>query len=134
MVAYNSAKEFRGEVESSLTAWLYKIATSVAIRYLKKRRKYIFASVDSVSSLLLADFDGEIACDADQIATRLQRAVVELPVKQKLVFNMRYYDEMSFEQISQATGMSVSTLKTNYHYAVTKIKQKVVEFDYEQDE
>lgn len=134
VVAYSSASAFRGETEGSLIAWLYKIATTVAIKHLRRRRKHIFASVDSVSQLLLADFEGEIVPDANQISILLQRAIIELPVKQKLVFNMRYFDQLSFEQISQATGQSVSTLKTNYHYAVKKIKQRVTELDYEQDE
>ena len=59
----------------------------------------------------------------------MQRAVVGLPMKQKLVFNLRYYDELPFEAIAQITGQSVSTLKTNYHYAVKKIKEEVVQID-----
>ena len=79
----------------------------------------------------MADFEGEIAPDADQITVRLQRAVLALPMKQKLVFNMRYFDEMSFNDISQITGQSVATLKTNYHYAVKRVKQSVEELEYE---
>ena len=65
------------------------------------------------------------------MAVRLQRAVLALPMKQKLVFNMRYYDQMSFNDISQVTGQSVATLKTNYHYAVKHIKESMHEIDYE---
>jgi RNA polymerase sigma-70 factor (ECF subfamily) len=80
---------------------------------------------------LIADFEGEIAPEADEITVKLQKAILALPIKQRLVFNMRYYDELPFEAISQITGDSVSTLKTNYHYAVQKIKEqvKVIEFD-----
>ena len=74
---------------------------------------------------LLATFEHEIDPSADEIVVRLQKAILALPTKQRLVFNMRYYDELSFEQISQATGDSVSTLKTNYHYAVKKVKEQV---------
>ncbi|MBQ2023802.1 MAG: RNA polymerase subunit sigma-70, partial [Alistipes sp.] len=95
------------------------------------RRRNIFASLDSVSAGLLSDYECEISPDADQIAVKLQRTVVALPMKQKLVFNMRYYDELSFEDISKITGDSVSTLKTNYHYAVKKVKQSVSELEYE---
>jgi RNA polymerase sigma-70 factor (ECF subfamily) len=79
----------------------------------------------------LATFEQESAPSADEIAVRLQKAILALPTKQRLVFNMRYYDELSFEQISAATGQSVSTLKTNYHYAVKKIKEqvRVIELD-----
>ena len=74
---------------------------------------------------MLATFEHELDPTADEIVVRLQKAILALPTKQRLVFNMRYYDELSFEQISQATGQSVSTLKTNYHYAVQKIREQV---------
>ena len=123
--AYLSIGDFRGETESSLTAWLYRIATTNAIKVLQKRRKGIFSSLDSVRGDLLATFEQEIDPSADEILVRLQKAILALPTKQRLVFNMRYYDELSFEQISQATGQSVATLKTNYHYAAQKIKEQV---------
>ena len=114
-----------------MAAWLYRIATNVAIKALKRKRRHIFASLDSLSNTLIAEFEGEIAPDADQIAVKLQRAILALPVKQRLVFNMRYYDELSFEEISQITGQSISTLKTNYHYAAKRVKQSVSQLDYE---
>ena len=129
--AFLAAKSFRGDSEGSLVAWLYKIATTEAIRSLRRRKRYIFTSIDSLSHQLVADFEGEIAPDADQITVRLQRAVLALPMKQKLVFNMRYFDEMSFNDISQITGQSVATLKTNYHYAAKRVKQSVEELEYE---
>ena len=123
--AYLSISGFRGETESSLTAWLYRIATTLSINVLRKRKRGIFSSLDSVRGDLLATFEHEIEPSADKIIVRLQKAILALPTKQRLVFNMRYYDELSFEQISQITGQSVSTLKTNYHYAVQKIKKDV---------
>ena len=123
--AYLSIGEFRGENESSLTAWLYRIATNSAIKVLQRRKKWVFSSLDSLRGDLLATFEQEVDPSADEILVRLQKAILALPTKQRLVFNMRYYDELSFEQISQATGQSVATLKTNYHYAVQKIKEQV---------
>ena len=123
--AYLSISGFRGETESSLTAWLYRIATTLSINVLRKRKKGFFSSLDSVRGDLLATFEHEIEPSADEIIVRLQKAILALPTKQRLVFNMRYYDELSFEEISQATGQSVSTLKTNYHYAVQKIRTEV---------
>lgn len=123
--AYLSISGFRGETERSLTAWLYRIATTLSINVLRKRKKGFFSSLDSVRGDLLATFEHEIEPSADEIVVRLQKAILALPTKQKLVFNMRYYDELSFEEISQITGQSVSTLKTNYHYAVQKIKKEV---------
>ena len=123
--AYLSISGFRGDTESSLTAWLYRIATTLSINVLRKRKRGLFSSLDSVRGDLLATFEHEIEPSADKIIVRLQKAILALPTKQRLVFNMRYYDELSFEQISQITGQSVSTLKTNYHYAVQKIKNDV---------
>ena len=123
--AYTSIADFRGDSESSLTAWLYRIATNIAINVLRRRKKWALSSLDSVRGDLLATFEHEIDPSADEIVVRLQKAILALPTKQRLVFNMRYYDELSFEQISQATGDSVSTLKTNYHYAVKKVKEQV---------
>ena len=123
--SYLSIGEFRGENESSLIAWLYRIATSLAIKELRKKKRGVFSSLDSVRGTLLATFEQELDPSADEIVVRLQKAILSLPTKQRLVFNMRYYDELSFEQISQATGQSISTLKTNYHYAVQKIKEQV---------
>ena len=129
--AYLSIADFRGENESSLTAWLYRIATNSAIKVLQRRKKWVFSSLDSLRGDLLATFEHELDPSADEIVVRLQKAILALPTKQRLVFNMRYYDELSFEQISQATGQSVATLKTNYHYAVQKIKEqvRVIEID-----
>ena len=92
---------------------------------LQKRKKWAFSTLDSLRGDLLATFEHELDPTADEIVVRLQKAILALPTKQRLVFNMRYYDELSFEQISQATGQSVSTLKTNYHYAVQKIREQV---------
>lgn len=120
-----SISNFRGDTEKSLTAWLYRIATTLAIKSLNSRKKGFFASIDSVRNELMSTFEHEIDPSADEIIVRLQKAVLSLPTKQRLVFNMRYYDELSFEQISQATGQSITTLKTNYHYAVKKIREQV---------
>ena len=129
--AYTSRESFRSDTESSLTAWLYRVATTLSIKALRKRKRNIFAPLDSVRVDLLDSFEQEVDSSADEIVVRLQKAILELPTKQRLVFNMRYYDELSFEQIAQATGDSVSTLKTNYHYAVKRIKEqvRVIEID-----
>ena len=123
--AYLSIGDFRGESEAALAAWLYRIATGIAVKALHKRKRWGWSSIDSVRPSLLATLEHELDPSADEIELRLQRAILALPTKQRLVFNMRYYEEMSFEQISQVTGQSVSTLKTNYHYAAQRIKELV---------
>ncbi len=131
--AFISISDFRGEMESSLIAWLYRIATTQAIKVLRRRKRGFFTSLDSIRGDLLTTFEQEIEPSADEITVKLQKAILALPTKQRLVFNMRYYDELSFEQISQATGDSVSTLKTNYHYAVKKIREQVSTIEIEQN-
>lgn len=123
--AFLSIDGFRGDTEGSLTAWLYRIATTLSIKVLRRRKRGIFSSIDSVRPDLLATFEHEVDSSADEILVRLQKVILALPTKQRLVFNMRYYDELSFEQISQITGDSVSTLKTNYHYAVKRVKEQI---------
>ncbi|MBQ7856565.1 MAG: sigma-70 family RNA polymerase sigma factor [Alistipes sp.] len=125
VTAYISVREFRGSSEGSLIAWLYKVATTSAIKALKRRRRWSLLPLDSLRGELLATYEQELAPDADEIQVRLQRAVLSLPLKQRLVFNMRYYDELPFERIAAITGDSLSTLKTNYHYAVRKVRERV---------
>lgn len=123
--AFLLREKFRGDTESSLKAWLYKIATTLSLKALRRRRRGIFASIDSVRGDLIATFEQECDHSADEVVIRLQQAILALPTKQRLVFNMRYYDELHFEQIAAITGDSVATLKTNYHYAAKKIKEEV---------
>ena len=125
VAAYMNASGFRGTSDGSLIAWLYKIATTQSLKALRRRRRGLFVSLDSLGAALAADFDSEADPSADEITRRLQRAIIMLPVKQKLVFNLRHYDQMPFEQVAQVTGMSLSSAKTNYHYAVQKIKEQV---------
>lgn len=132
--AYILREEFRGDTDSSLTAWLYRIATTLAIKALRKRKRWAFASLDSVRSELIASFEHEADASADEVALRLQRAILALPTKQRLVFNMRYYDELPFGQIAEITGDSVATLKTNYHYAVKSIKKEMTTIKLYDDE
>lgn len=111
--------EFRQD--SSLKTWLYHIATNEAIR-LYRRSKLDVRSYDEHDSLMRGcESDSEV--DYSSAEAKLQRAINSLPHKQRVVFNLRYYDEMTYEQIAEVTESSVSTLKTNYHYAMGKIKE-----------
>ena len=84
-------------------------------------------SVDDLGDSLKNSVSEESSPDADKTVILLQEAIALLPVKQKTVFNLRYYDEMSYEEIHHITGDSINTLKTNYHYAVNKIKEYITE-------
>ncbi len=116
---YRSIDNVKGN--SSLKTWIYKIATNEARRHCTKRR----LEMDSYDekSYLAALFQAEEGVDFDSAEAQLQRAVLALPDKQRIAFNLRYFEEMTYEQIAQVTQTSVATLKTNYHYAHTKIKE-----------
>ena len=114
------------EQKSSLGTWVYRIATNEALRLLR-RRSGIFRSIDSLGETLVEKLEDEAGVDADSAEMLFQKAVLQLPTQQRLAFNLRYYDEMPYEEIAKVTGKNVNTLKTNYHFAVSKIKNYLKE-------
>ena len=121
---YLNLPGIKGNAES-LKAWLYKIATNESINWLKKKRASKWDSIDDVNEQLLSSFSEQISYSEEEMEAKFQKAIIALPHKQKVVFNLRYYDELPYQQISEITGQSVNTLKTNYHYAVETIKTKL---------
>lgn len=109
-----------------LSSWLYKIATNESLKLLKNRANSL-QSADDLGDSLKNSVSAESDPDADRTLVLLQEAIALLPIKQKTVFNLRYYDEKSYEEIHLITGDSIGTLKTNYHYAVNKIKEYITE-------
>lgn len=124
--AWSSLPHFRGG-DGDLRPWLYRIATNAALDALRRRRRWIFTPLDAVSRQAVADA-GPVWSEEREIA-RFQQAVAELPLKQKLVFQMRYYDEMTYEEIASVTGGSAGSAKTSYHYAAEKIRKRLTEND-----
>jgi RNA polymerase sigma factor (sigma-70 family) len=122
--AYQNFHQFKQD--SQLYTWLYRIATNEALQQLKKLMKMQKSDEESEYHLqnLVADNAG---VDADEIQILLQKAIQSLPEKQKLVFTLRYYDELHYEQISTILEMSVGTCKTNYHYAKQKVEAYIKE-------
>ena len=114
--------------EFPLSSWLYKIATNESLKLLKNRAGYSM-SVDDLGDSLKDSVRAEASPDADETLILLQEAIALLPTKQKMVFNLRYYEDKSYEEIHQIVGDSVNTLKTNYHYAVQKIKEYITEHE-----
>ena len=100
---------------------------NTALTLLRRRKTGLFASLDEVSRTLAGRVAEECGEDADQMQVRFQQAVLELPLKQRLVFNLRYYDGMSYRQIARVLGQREQTLKVNYHYAVQKLKEKLTQ-------
>ena len=123
--AYDKIGTFRGGA-GELGAWLYRIATNTALTLLRRRKTGLFASLDEVSRTLAGRVAEECG-EAAQMQVRFQQAVLELPLKQRLVFNLRYYDGMSYRQIARVLGQREQTLKVNYHYAVQKLKEKLTQ-------
>lgn len=122
--AYNNFSQFKKD--SQLFTWLYRIATNEALQQLAKvkKMKKAWEDVEYYMQNLVAENADH---DAEEIQVLLQKAIQILPEKQKLVFNIRYYDELPFEEISIILDMSVSTCKTNYHYAKQKIENYIRE-------
>lgn len=115
---YDRIGQFKGE--GDLMAWVYSIATREALQQLR-RRTTLFQSIDSLGDELAERLPAP-ADGVDNAELLLQRALLTLPTTQRIAFNMRYYDEMTYDQIAAVTGKSVASLKTSYHYAVEKIK------------
>jgi RNA polymerase sigma factor, sigma-70 family len=122
--AFQNFHQFKQD--SQLYTWLYRIATNEALQQLNKMKRMQKTDEDAENHLVNlvadnADIEGE------EIQILLQKAIQTLPEKQKLVFTMRYYEELSYEEISKIVDMSVGTLKTNFHYAKQKIEEYIKE-------
>lgn len=111
--------KFRGQ--SGLYTWLYRIATNEAITFLNARKRKATTSLDD-DGVLQDRIAGDVFFDGDRAQARLVAAIGTLPEKQRAVFNMRYFDEMPYEDISEVTGTSVGALKASYHHAAKKIE------------
>lgn len=125
--AWQSIENFRGDAK--LSTWLHKIAINESITFLEKERKRLGLSIDDEESHLVNLIEADTYVDGDELERRLREAIATLPEKQRLVFNMRYYDEMKYEQMSEILGTSVGALKASYHLAVKKIEQYFDESD-----
>mgnify|MGYP001035120686 CR=1 FL=1 len=119
--AWASIENFRGEAK--LSTWLYKIVINESITFLARERKRAALSLDDQEAALINTIEADKDVDGDKLALRLRQAVAALPEKQRLVFNMKYYDDMKYEAISEILGTTVGALKASYHLAVKKIEQ-----------
>lgn len=116
---WNNLHNFRGDAK--LSTWLYKIAVNESINFLNKERQRCGITEDGDDSFLLRNLESHEYFDGDALQAELQKAIMSLPEKQRLVFNMRYFDEMKYEEMSEILGTSVGALKASYHHAVKKI-------------
>lgn len=120
MKAWTAMDDFRGDAK--LSTWLHKIAINEALTHLDRAKRRMTESLDSDESSTAASLEADEWIDGDEAAAALRRAIASLPPKQQLVFNMKYFDEMKYEDIAEITGTSVGALKTSYHLAVKKIE------------
>jgi len=120
---WNNLDKFRED--SKLYTWIYRIATNECLNFLKKKKNKFFLPINDVASELATKIDSGGHISGDEIQMKLQKALLKLPDKQRLVFNMKYFDEMKFKDISEITGTSVGALKASYHIAVKKIEENL---------
>lgn len=113
------------EGKSKLYTWLYRIATNEAITFLNKKNRKSITSIDQEAGGLANQLRADAYFDGDEAQLRLQEAIAKLPEKQRIVFNLRYYDEMSYADMSEVLETSVGALKASFHHAVKKIESYV---------
>lgn len=116
--AWTNLESFRGD--SKISTWLYRIAINEALNFVQKQKNHFSLDEDSgVVDFLMSDefFDG------DELQAQLQAVIAQLPEKQRLVFQMKYFQDMKYEEISEILGTSVGALKATYHHAVKKIAE-----------
>ncbi len=124
---YKGILQFEGK--SKLYTWLYRIATNEALTHLQSQARHASTSLDDSENLLSNRLKADEWFDGDAVQAKLQIAIGELPDKQKLVFNLRYYDEMPYEEMSQQLNTSVGALKASFHHAVKKIEAAFLNYE-----
>lgn len=117
MRAWSAIDNFRGDAK--LSTWLFRIATNATLTFLDQQKSAL--SIDDINNTVGLHLQSESYFDGDEAQLQLQQAVNSLPPKQRAIFNMKYFQEMKYEEISQVMGTSIGALKASYHHAVKKI-------------
>ncbi|MFB0910307.1 MAG: sigma-70 family RNA polymerase sigma factor [Flavobacterium sp.] len=117
---FQNLKKFKGE--SKLFSWMYRIATNEALNFLNKKAKKVGVSSETLQNKTIDNLKSDSYFDGNEIQIKLHKAIVTLPEKQQLVFKMKYFENLKYEQISEILGTSVGALKASYHHAVKKIE------------
>lgn len=113
-------KDFKGD--SKLFSWMYRIATNEAITFINQKAKRNGTTSEALQTKIIDNLKADTYFDGNEIQIKLQKAVALLPEKQQLVFKMKYYQEIKYEDMSEVLGTSVGALKASYHHAVKKIE------------
>lgn len=118
--AWNNIDSFRGE--SKISTWLYRIATNESLTFLTQQRTRNMASLNDYEDFLMQKMEADSYFDGNEAEKKLQQAILTLPDKQRLVFNMKYFDDLTYEEMENILGTSAGALKASYHIAVKKIE------------
>lgn len=118
--AWSNIEYFRGDAKMS--TWLYRIALNECLTFLNKQRATSQLSIDDADMEMLNKLEGDPYFDGDTIQKIFLQAIHTLPEKQQIVFNLKYFKEMKYEEISEIVGTSIGALKASYHHAVKKIE------------
>ena len=116
----NNIQNFKGD--SQLFSWMYRIATNEALNFLNQKAKKLKLSSEELQEHLIANLETDVYFDGDEIQLKLQKAIATLPEKQQQVFNMKYFQELKYKEISSILGTSEGALKASYHIAAKKIE------------
>jgi len=117
---FQNLNNFKGE--SKLYSWIYRIATNESITFINKKAKISGATSNELKTKIVENLEADTHFDGNEIQIKLQKAILTLPEKQQLVFNMRYFQEIKYDEMSTILGTSVGALKASYHLAVKKIE------------
>jgi RNA polymerase sigma-70 factor (ECF subfamily) len=111
--------------DAQLFTWIYRIATNEVLNFLRKQKLRALVSLDSSEFILAKKIDEDVSFNGDRLQRELHKAILKLPEKQRIVFNLRYFDEMKYEDMAEITGTSVGALKASYHHAYNKVKDEI---------
>ena len=109
--------------DAQLFTWIYRIATNECLSFLKKKKRRFFLPLEDVNKELSQKIDSAPHVSGDEVQLKLQKAILTLPDKQRLVFNMKYFDDMTYDEIAAITKTSVGALKASFHHATKKIEE-----------
>jgi len=121
IIVWRNIDTFRAE--SGLYTWLYRIATNEALTFLSQKKKKMFGMGEEINDYLVENIQTDPYFNGDDIQRKLQEAIALLPEKQRLVFNMRYFDDIKYQDMEKILNTSAGALKASFHHAVKKIEE-----------
>lgn len=118
---YRNIDQFKGD--SKLYSWMYRIATNESITFLNKKSRRLKITSEELQNQIIDNLESDVYFEGDEIQLKLQKAIAKLPEKQQLVFNMKYFEELKYREMSEILDTSEGALKASYHIAAKKIEE-----------